>query len=496
MEGARPFRNARWGVLAVALLVAGCTVSAPEPELPDVLLVVLDTVRADRLSTYGYERPTSIQLDALAQAGVVFEDVTAPASWTWPSHASLFTGTPPWVHGAHVVSPREPGKLRFAGYTVSPMRADLPTLAERFAAAGYRRVSLAVNDWLGPELGLTRGFERAEVLESDAALIRAATELIRSGDGRPLFLFLNFVSAHGPYQSGPGPWGVPDRGLLVPETAPEWVRPYLYGADGPSPGVYLSRWARPGEPNGVMRYATGDLAIPPEGLSLLSFLYDAGVRGADYGFGRILEAWIEAYPEGVVAVTSDHGEAFGEHGLLQHKASVYSEVVRVPLVIAAPGRLPAGARVQTPIQLQDLYPTLLELAGIDAPPGSLVGVVRGEPREGPIAAAVWPDSMWADLAGGRYAETWRLYRSGHWALVYSDQGAIELYDLASDPDMKRDLAEREEARAAALMDEARSWFDGQGSVALPALDIPEATLERLQQLGYVAELSSPGDRAR
>jgi arylsulfatase A-like enzyme len=105
MEGARPFRNARWGVLAVALLVACCTVSAPEPEaeLPDVLLVVLDTVRADRLSTYGYERPTSIQLDALAQAGVVFEDVTAPASWTWPSHASLFTGTPPWVHGAHVV---------------------------------------------------------------------------------------------------------------------------------------------------------------------------------------------------------------------------------------------------------------------------------------------------------------------------------------------------------------------------------------------------------
>jgi hypothetical protein len=480
-----------WGALTVALFIGSCTAPAPEPvaELPDVLLVVLDTVRADRLSTYGYERPTSIQLDALARGGVAFEDVTAPASWTWPSHASLFTGTPPWVHGAHVVSPRDPGKLLFAGYTVSPMRADLPTLAERFGAAGYRRVSLVVNDWLGPELGLTRGFERAEVFESDAALIRAANELIRSGDEEPLFLFLNFVSAHGPYQSGPGPWGVADRGLLAPETAPDWVRPYLYGADGPSPGVYLSRWARPGEPNGVIRYATGDLAIPPEGLALLSFLYDAGVRGADYSFGRILEAWIEAHPEGVVAVTSDHGEAFGEHGLLQHKASVYSEVVQVPLVIAAPGRLPAGVRVKTPIQLQDLYPTLLELAGIDAPPGSLVGVVRGEPREGPIAAAVWPDSMWAAFAGGRYAETWRLYRSGHWALVYSDEGAVELYDLASDPDMKRDLAVREEARAGALLAEARAWFDDQGSVALPALDIPEATLERLQQLGYAAESS-------
>jgi hypothetical protein len=479
-------------VLAAALLVAGCT--APEPERPDVLLVVLDTVRADHLSTYGYGRPTSIQMDAVAKAGVVFEDVTAPSSWTWPSHASLFTGTPPWVHGAHSVSPRAPGKLRFAGLTVSPMRSDLPTLAERFAAAGYRPVSLAVNDWLDPQLGLVRGFERAEVLASDGALIRAATEVIGNGDGRPLFLFLNFISAHPPYQNGPGPWGVSDPGLLEPENAPDWVRPYLYDPAGPRPGIHLARWATPGKPNGVIRYATGDLAIPPEGLELLSFLYDAGVRGADYSFGRVLEAWIEAHPEGIVAVTSDHGEAFGEHGLLQHRVPVYSEVVKVPLVIAAPGRLPAGARVKTPVQLQDLYPTLLELAGIDTPPHSLVGVARGEPREGPIAAALWPDAEWAAFAGGRYADTWRLYRSGYWALLFSEGGTVELYDLASDPDMKRDLAAREEARAAALLAEARTWFSSQDSVAQPALEIPEATKERLRNLGYAAEMSPPGDR--
>jgi arylsulfatase A-like enzyme len=148
------------GLLAgAALLLMAC--ESPEPAPPPVLLVVMDTVRADRTSTYGYARPTTIQLDAVARAGVVFEDVTAPGSWTWPSHASLFTGRPPWEHGAHLVTREQAASLarnavvEGSEVMVGRMRTDLPTLAERFAEAGYRTRALFSNEWLAADLGLT-----------------------------------------------------------------------------------------------------------------------------------------------------------------------------------------------------------------------------------------------------------------------------------------------------------------------------------------------------
>jgi arylsulfatase A-like enzyme len=165
---------------AVGLLVAAlssCRVEVEDPpaasERPSVLLVVLDTVRADRVSSYGYRRPTTPQLDAVAAAGVLFEDVSAPAPWTWPSHASLFTGEPPWVHGAHLVLERDDASS-ILGMSVSPMRGDLPTLAERFGASGYRSVASVANDWLGPELGLMRGFDSVEVFGTDAGVVGRA----------------------------------------------------------------------------------------------------------------------------------------------------------------------------------------------------------------------------------------------------------------------------------------------------------------------------------
>ena len=121
----------------------GCDTS-PAPETtppkasPDVLIIVLDTVRADMMSTYGHKHPTSPQLDAIADAGVTFEDVTAPSSWTWPSHASLFTGKAPWEHGAHASIQAEGIGLASGHWGLLAMRSDLPTMAEQFAAAGYR----------------------------------------------------------------------------------------------------------------------------------------------------------------------------------------------------------------------------------------------------------------------------------------------------------------------------------------------------------------------
>jgi choline-sulfatase len=483
-------RPARFAVASFAVFGVLACGSAQEPVAgpPDVLLVVLDTVRADHLSSYGYERNTSPRLDALARAGVLFEDVTAPAPWTWPSHASIFTGKPPWVHGARLVpdaAAAEAEPLARFGMAVGRLRDDLPTLAERFAEHGYRTGAIVVNDWLDPELGLLRGFESTQHVDRDAAIFEPARRSIGSDDERPLFLFVNVMTAHSPFRDGPGDWALADRDFLDPRTAPAWVRPYL--ATGAPPGVHLSEAAEPGEPNGVVRYAAGDLEIPQGDMQKLRRLYDASVRGADYVLERLVDSWLEAGREGVIAVTSDHGEAFGEHGMLDHRASVYSEVLHVPLVLAAPGRLPEGLRVRTPVALQSLHDTLLELADIGAGADSLLTHVRGDAPSVPVAAAAGRDPVWTAHAGGRFEADWRLFRRDDQALVYAPGAdAAELYDLAADPQMQHDLAASQPDRIAALRAEADAHF-AESTAATRAVVIPQPVAERLRSLGYAAE---------
>jgi arylsulfatase A-like enzyme len=475
------------------VLLAACgRPSAPPP----VLLVVLDTVRADRTSTYGYERPTTIQLDALAAAGVVFEDVTASAPWTWPSHASLFTGEAPWVHGAHLVSP-DAAAHEVDGLPLAGIRAELPTLAERFARAGYRTVSLAANELLRPELGLVRGFERARHFEHDGQVLEAArAEIARADDARPLFLFVNLMSAHSPYREGPGPWAAARPEWLGEDAAPEWARPYLTREGGR--GIDLARVPEdPAVSDGITRYLAGELAIPPEGFALLSQLYDAGVRQADFVLGRILEDFAARHPEGVVAVTADHGEALGEHAQLGHLASVYPEVLAVPLVLAAPGRLPAGRRVAEPVEMRRLHATLLDLAGLAPRRDSLVPLARADreqsagaadaarrraPGRAPVSASAWPYAPWARHLGGRFARRLHLYRVGAEALVWDGEQGVELYDLARDPGMRSDLARVRAERARELLALAREHFAAAAEGERLALE--DDVQERLRALGY------------
>lgn len=487
-------------LLALLALALGC---APASETrasahPDVLLVVLDTLRADRVSAYGYTRPTTPQLDALAELGVLFEDVTAPAPWTWPSHASLFTGEPPWVHGAQLsadaassaVSRQTKGRF---GMAADRMRDDLPTLAERFAAGGYRSVALVANAWLDPELGLLRGFEQARLLERDSALIEAAGAAIAEDDPRPLFLFLNVMTAHSPFRDGPGPWALESDAFLDPARAPAWLRPYL--TEGIPRGVQLSQLAPGDETTGEVRYAAGQLAIPPADLARLSQLYDASVRGADFVLGRVLERWAAAHPDSVVAVASDHGESLGEHHLLGHAASVYREVLHVPLVIAAPDRLPVGRRVRSAVQLQDLHATLLELAGLGSGPRSLVALARAgdEAPRGPVTAAARRHPHYARFAGARFDRDFRLHRVGDWALVWSasDPAYTELYDLGGDPGMLHDVAAREPGQTARLAVAARDRLERDDRAQGDRLEIPKSVAARLRSLGYADRVPAP-----
>jgi arylsulfatase A-like enzyme len=447
------------------------------------LVVVEDTVRADALSTYGNARLTSPQLDALAVAGVVFEDVTAPASWTWPSHASLFTGEPPWVHGAHAAKPG-PDAVRFkdAPFLLSLPRQDLPTLAERFAQAGYRTASVSANPFLDPDIPrLLRGFEQVFYDPSDRQVVEIASAILATPDERPLFLFVNLFGAHLPYTVQPAPWLQEQADRFTAAGAPDWMRPLLVEDQA------LVDLQRPIDERGtsaVAGFVAGTYEIPQTGLVLLRDLYEGEVRRVDHELSRLLSAWNDRMgADAVVAVTSDHGELLGERGLLSHGRLVFPELTQIPLVLSAPGRLPPGHRVHDPVQLHDLFDTLLDLAGVSQGERSLVSLATGgASRPGPIQAAAWPDVGWANQIGGVFRLGHRLYREGDHAVIVRSDGEVSLYDLNDDPMMRRDLAPTDPARAQSLAAAAAGAFP---EVITETAAPPAATLEKLQALGYL-----------
>jgi arylsulfatase A-like enzyme len=424
-----------WHVLGMALAWYGleCSVSlgslppAP-PGAPDVVLVVLDTVRAQSLSTYGYGRPTAPTLDALAREGALFLDATSPSTWSLPSHASLFTGRFPSSHGAH-------GEHRF-------LDDRFPTLAEALAKSGYETLCFTANPWISDGLGLTRGFtyqdesllahggagrgfsfihrllDRFGLQETDkgGALVAESFERwarARPADTeRPAFVFLNFIEAHFPYHQLPHDdlFRFTDLPYATLRSISVALMGQQFGGRGPS----LEEAAGPARD-----------------------MYDGGIVHSSDVLGRVVEALRArgTLDRTLLVVLADHGEILGERGgHFGHGPTFYQESFGVPLLLRYPPRVPAGARVATPVSTAGVFATVFDLAGLAAPP--TLATDPGETR---------------DLAAERPA------------------------DLA-----------RMQARLAAVSAE----------IALPAIDAPlaegggapemdEATREQLRALGYV-----------
>ncbi len=417
----------------------------PAPPLPpSILVVVLDTVRADRV-------PADGALAALAERGRLYTDVTAPGSWTWPSHASLFTGVPPWVHGAHAAAPGEGLALRDT-IQVTPLSDALPTFAERLAAGGYRTRAVVANRLLAAPLGLTRGFEEVVHHGSDGAVMAAA--LAAMPGEQPLLLFVNLMTAHSPYFATTAA----DAEAIA---AQPWTEPFRTDP----PGLSFFRE----QPSGVEQWLAGELTLPPEGLALLSRLYDQEVRVVDGLLGALVEAWDQHRPGGAIVVTSDHGEYLGEHGLLDHSATLYPEVTRVPLVAVGAG---LSGREGTPVGLAHAHDLVLAQAGLAPLPSA----------GGTIQAAAWPRAHLASADPARHADPWRLHRDAAEAVLVHGE-AVELYDLEADPWMTADLATERAERTAALAETARREID---VTPVPGgLAVEEGVLEQLEALGYI-----------
>lgn len=405
--------------LALALALLGCWRA---PTRPNVVLIVIDALRADHLGAYGWTRAQTPRLDGLAARGTRFAAARAPSSWTLPSVASLLTGRYPAEHGADRLG--------------AVLGAKHVTVAEAFSAAGYETAAFSANvSLVVPASGFDQGFDRFEVLEAppdakrtddpvlapdgssgaQAAAADVVTDAVlqwkaaRPDPRRPYFLYVHYFDPHANY---------------TPPAA--WAARFGVAADDP----LLARG------HAMVTFGSS----PPDApvLATLLSLYDAEIAFTDAEVGRLLDGLgiggTTSPTNGAatyVAVTSDHGEEFGDHGGMLHGRTLFEEMLRVPLLVSG-GDLLTGRVVDVPVSLVSLAATLAELAHATLPAGggrSLVPILRGAPAP-------------AEIVFAELAPPYAFHRSaaidGSWKLLLGRGFQPSLYDLAADPGERAD----------------------------------------------------------
>jgi len=436
-----------------------CAVLLSEPRLQakriaasdtrGIILISLDTLRADHLSCYGYARKTSPNLDAFAEKHLRFLQPIAQSNWTLPSHISMFSSLYVSTHG-----------LENKWSSVRRLRTVATALREH----GFRTQAMVDGGFLGPHFGFSHGFEGYEDFEKQgfAAILPAAEEWLRAEAEGPFFLFLHTYDTHGPY-APPAPFfgyfPLPERGVS------EEIR------SGVS-GDFLSARDRP------ERVAQNPLSA--NDLTHIVNLYDASIVYMDHLLGPFLRFLEESgfWDNLLVVITSDHGEAMMEHGTLCHGFTFHEELLRVPLLVRLPGAEEAR-EFEPVVELVDLAPMILDWAGAEIPEEmqgrSLLGLIEGrEAAERPA-----------------YAEGKGLiaYRDAQYKFIGGKGVLPELYDLRLDPWEKVNLAARmgelSEGLAAelqAFQEENRKLLGRKvGTEVKPSEDLAE----RLRDIGYV-----------
>ncbi len=457
------------GLLALA---AGLSVDAP-PRRPSILLFVMDTTRVDAVSAYGRVSGTTPRLDALAAGGLRYTRAYAQAPWTLPSHATLFTGLLPSQHQV----------------TFRRLRASdaLVTLAERLRDAGFDTIGVTENPWTTAAFNLTQGFERFAPVtqrsrEVDDVLAKWIAE--RTAD-RPFFLFVNVMDAHAPYPDHPD-------------------NPFL-----PEPATLADVHRALDE---LSHFALCASTLDARAHGIIWGTYLAGVAAADAKLGLVLDRLHGAGLDHdlVTVVTSDHGEQFGEHQLVDHTIGVHEELVHVPLVVhGLAGAAPAV--LDAPVALADVTPSVLRWTGVsargpfagrplptagddDRAPGPIVAEhvdpegTLGGPAGRKVRRACGPDDrVWGDIrAVVRYPLK----------LMWYERYPAQLFDLARDPQETVDLANAQPDDVAALgaaLTQAIAAIPPVPDVApaTPAAAPPPNVVDRLHALGYLGDDAPP-----
>jgi arylsulfatase A-like enzyme len=452
-------------------------VPAAGPDAPPIVLFTLDTVRADHLGCYGHPVVETPHIDALAADGVLFETAIAQAPNTTPSHASLMTSRYPAAHRA---------------INGIAMRPDIPTLAEILRAADYRTAAfVSATTVRSTDSGLHRGFERY-----DDSLVWWTT-LYGRDEFQQLALFQGIDVLVGADVPGEVTTGRALRWLRSRPPPPFFVWIHYFDAHEQFddlhhyPNPYAGRFD-PSLPSREMREA-----------------YGGRVHYVDEQVGRVLAELREQglYDEALIVVVSDHGEGFGErHGdvvEVAHSHHLFDTTQLVPLIVKLPGSARAGSRVTQQVQLVDLPPTFLEMAGLPVPGSfsgtSLAGLLRG--RHGAFPETAYFQKVSAHVSG--LAANWKArenllgLRTREVKYVCNQLGEDEqLYDLVADPGETHNLAPQRREQAETLRRQLFATLTPDETAAPPP-DVDPRLREKLQALGYLTEESeAPADPPR
>jgi len=456
--------------LAFGAWVATSAVAAPLPDAlkgafkgKSVVLVSIDTLRADRLGAYGYPRPTSPAIDALARESVVFEQCFSHSPKTAESHMSLFTGVLPSAHGVM--------NWTWDGKALASRPEGLPTLASLFKDAGYRTVAYTAGGNISGSLGFDFGFDVYSESAGPTSLTMARLaldDLLRSRE--PFFLFVHTYAVHDPY--------VPGAEYARLFTDPAYAGRILSDAerlhaDAASTATKGVAWTQLHE--AYWKRVDGK---NPRDVRHVSDLYDAAIRKMDADLAPLIDGVRNAVGDkALFALVSDHGEEFQEHGGFTHN-TVFQELLHVPLLLRLPGTAPQ--RVPAVVRQSDLMPTLLALTGLRVPEhiqsASLLPYLAGMETRSRAVVAEWLQSDRAALRVGDL----KYVRGAHEAL----------YDLASDPGEKQNLLPAAKDRAYPVRLGLNRFSEASfslrarfGTGRAPKLDAE--TRQQLQALGYI-----------
>ncbi len=443
-------------VLAGVPLLNGCAKRQPGGRIENVVLISIDTLRADHLGCYGYDRPTSPILDKFASKALLFEDVSTPCPWTLPAHGSLLTGLYPSRNGLRTRWEQLPD--------------DVPTLAGLLQQHGFATAGIVNSHWLSPTNGLHRGFEHFVYVKEYAdspepsKVEDEGLKWLADHSDKPFFLFLHYYDIHSDYAS-------------LPRYNEQFLRPYSGTINGSTEQLLDIRYGR----------------IPPPNqadVQHLIDLYDASIRQIDDGMGRVFDVLEKKglFNNTLVIITSDHGEEFMEHGAILHGRTFFQEVVQVPLIMRGPG-LPDGRRIKSMVSLLDIMPTILSLLGITGP-SSLDGIDLRQLWQNTRTKAsdriLFGEADWNNVVENETVDDIRrMVRRGRFKLHYDRvTKKVQLYDLLSDPHENTNVAAQNSATVDSLFEALQNFMltEKSGGTVQP---LSPEEIERLKSLGYI-----------
>jgi arylsulfatase A-like enzyme len=463
--------------VVAAVVVAVWLARRPQQNRPNLIFIMVDTLRADYLGSYGFTGDLSPNLDRLATESVLFERCSSQAPWTKPAIATLFTGLHPQTHRV-LTHDGLYGDGRAAVHAGTVHTDALPaaahTLAEALHKAGYETAGFIANPWVGRALGFAQGFDvydehlTGNAIPAEPILAAASTWLDARAGRQPFFLYLHLMEPHGPYNA-------PDEDFAALRNSPSLggnrrLLPRELRAI--SPNMRSLPWVRSPDSAWLRtwrgRYAAGVRFLDRQLAPFLSQLRDAGTLDRS-----------------VLVFTSDHGEQLCEHSDWEHGDSLHEHQLHVPLFIRMPDAAGGGARVADQVSLIDLMPTLLSITGVSPPPR-----LQGRDLSGLLLGKAAPDASSTTLAAGvKWQPDLRSLRSGpHKLIVDLATGEAQLYDLDTDPTEQRNLADTRPELLDQLKAELASRLRevaATPSLTPESVEVGDELRQQLEALGYL-----------